>query len=76
MRTGTLILIAALALVPASARAVAPDTLETEGPGTLEFTPLPDEPADVDLCVGLGVDAIITNRPAEVLSQLGRTAAG
>jgi glycerophosphoryl diester phosphodiesterase len=31
-----------------------------------------DEPADVELCVRLGVDAIITNRPRQVLSQLGR----
>jgi glycerophosphoryl diester phosphodiesterase len=31
-----------------------------------------DDPADVDLCVRLGVDAIITNRPRQVLSQLGR----
>jgi glycerophosphoryl diester phosphodiesterase len=31
-----------------------------------------DDPADVDLCRDLGVDAIITNRPAEVLAQLGR----
>ncbi|MER7403161.1 glycerophosphodiester phosphodiesterase [Streptomyces sp. NPDC000070] len=31
-----------------------------------------NEPADVDLCVGLGVDAIITNRPRAVLDQLGR----
>lgn len=31
-----------------------------------------NEPADVDLCVGLGVDAIITNRPRAVLEQLGR----
>ncbi|MPY32029.1 glycerophosphodiester phosphodiesterase [Streptomyces adustus] len=31
-----------------------------------------NEPADVDLCVGLGVDAIITNRPRAVLQQLGR----
>ncbi|MFF9085682.1 glycerophosphodiester phosphodiesterase [Streptomyces sp. NPDC014991] len=31
-----------------------------------------NEPADVDLCVGLGVDAIITNRPRAVLRQLGR----
>jgi glycerophosphoryl diester phosphodiesterase len=31
-----------------------------------------DDPADVELCVQLGVDAIITNRPAQVLSQLGR----
>ncbi len=28
-----------------------------------------DEPADVDLCLRLGVDAIITNRPAEVLGR-------
>ncbi|MGW6914833.1 glycerophosphodiester phosphodiesterase [Kitasatospora sp. NPDC054939] len=31
-----------------------------------------DEPADVRLCLELGVSAIITNRPAEVLAQLGR----
>ncbi|MET9219068.1 glycerophosphodiester phosphodiesterase family protein [Streptomyces sp. NPDC003300] len=31
-----------------------------------------DEPADVELCVRLGVDSIITNRPSAVLSQLGR----
>ncbi|WP_329273904.1 glycerophosphodiester phosphodiesterase [Streptomyces sp. NBC_01451] len=31
-----------------------------------------NEPADVDLCVGLGIDAIITNRPGAVLRQLGR----
>lgn len=31
-----------------------------------------DQPADVELCVRLGVDAIITNRPKEVLAQLGR----
>jgi glycerophosphoryl diester phosphodiesterase len=28
---------------------------------------------DVALCVELGVDAIITNRPAKVLAELGRT---
>jgi glycerophosphoryl diester phosphodiesterase len=28
-----------------------------------------DDPADVELCLGLGVDAIITNRPGEVLAQ-------
>ncbi|OII67457.1 MULTISPECIES: glycerophosphodiester phosphodiesterase [unclassified Streptomyces] len=32
-----------------------------------------DEPEDVELCMRLGVDAIITNRPKNVLSQLGRT---
>jgi glycerophosphoryl diester phosphodiesterase len=32
-----------------------------------------DEPADVELCVELGVDAIITNRPSAVLAQLGRS---
>ncbi|QKV93873.1 glycerophosphodiester phosphodiesterase [Streptomyces sp. NA02950] len=32
-----------------------------------------DQPEDVDLCVRLGVDAVITNRPKQVLSQLGRT---
>ncbi|WP_225844943.1 glycerophosphodiester phosphodiesterase [Streptomyces sp. HPF1205] len=31
-----------------------------------------DEPADVDLCARLGVDAVITNRPREVLDRLGR----
>ncbi|NEB77750.1 glycerophosphodiester phosphodiesterase [Streptomyces sp. SID14478] len=31
-----------------------------------------NEPDDVDLCVRLGVDAIITNRPAAVLRHLGR----
>lgn len=31
-----------------------------------------DEPGDVELCVRLGVDAIITNRPKQVLAQLGR----
>jgi glycerophosphoryl diester phosphodiesterase len=32
-----------------------------------------DEPADVELVLELGVDAIITNRPAQVLARLGRT---
>ncbi|MET9391926.1 glycerophosphodiester phosphodiesterase [Streptomyces sp. NPDC006624] len=31
-----------------------------------------NEPKDVELCVALGVDAIITNRPRAVLDQLGR----
>ena len=31
-----------------------------------------DEMADVDLCVELGVDAIISNRPGKVLRRLGR----
>ncbi|MER6564733.1 glycerophosphodiester phosphodiesterase [Streptomyces sp. NPDC001093] len=31
-----------------------------------------NEPEDVDLCVELGIDAIITNRPHAVLRQLGR----
>jgi glycerophosphoryl diester phosphodiesterase len=31
-----------------------------------------DAQADIDLCVDLGVDAIITNRPARVLQALGR----
>ncbi|MGW1890394.1 glycerophosphodiester phosphodiesterase [Streptomyces sp. NPDC002004] len=31
-----------------------------------------NEPEDVELCVELGIDAIITNRPKQVLSQLGR----
>ncbi|SFY38373.1 glycerophosphodiester phosphodiesterase [Streptomyces atratus] len=32
-----------------------------------------NEPEDVQLCVDLGVEAIITNRPKQVLSQLGRS---
>jgi glycerophosphoryl diester phosphodiesterase len=28
-----------------------------------------DEPADIDLCLELGVDAIITNRPREVIAR-------
>ncbi|MEV6117560.1 glycerophosphodiester phosphodiesterase [Streptomyces sp. NPDC052109] len=31
-----------------------------------------NEPEDVDLCVELGIDAIITNRPGAVLRRLGR----
>ena len=31
-----------------------------------------DERADVELCVALGVDAVITNRPGRVLEMLGR----
>ncbi|MER8186679.1 glycerophosphodiester phosphodiesterase [Kitasatospora sp. NPDC094015] len=31
-----------------------------------------DEPADVELCLELGVEALITNRPRQVLDQLGR----
>ncbi|WP_432149447.1 glycerophosphodiester phosphodiesterase [Streptomyces sp. bgisy029] len=31
-----------------------------------------NEPVDVELCAELGVEAIITNRPKQVLSQLGR----
>jgi len=31
-----------------------------------------DEPADVELVLSLGVDAVITNRPADVLARLGR----
>jgi glycerophosphoryl diester phosphodiesterase len=31
-----------------------------------------DRPADVELCARLGVNAIITNRPRHVLTQLGR----
>ncbi|MFE2101095.1 MULTISPECIES: glycerophosphodiester phosphodiesterase [unclassified Streptomyces] len=33
-----------------------------------------NEPEDVDLCVELGIDAIITNRPRAVLERLGRRA--
>lgn len=32
-----------------------------------------DEPADLDLVLSLGVDAVITNRPVEALRRLGRT---
>ncbi|MEV6165430.1 glycerophosphodiester phosphodiesterase [Streptomyces sp. NPDC052052] len=32
-----------------------------------------NEPEDVELCIALGVEAIITNRPKQVLSQLGRS---
>ncbi|MFD4943297.1 glycerophosphodiester phosphodiesterase [Streptomyces sp. NPDC058239] len=32
-----------------------------------------NEPEDVELCIDLGVEAIITNRPKQVLSQLGRS---
>lgn len=35
-----------------------------------------DEPDDVRLCADLGVDVIITNRPAQVLAQLGRGGPG
>ncbi|HST63723.1 MAG TPA: glycerophosphodiester phosphodiesterase family protein [Mycobacteriales bacterium] len=31
-----------------------------------------DEPADIELVLGLGVDAVITNRPRDVLARLGR----
>jgi glycerophosphoryl diester phosphodiesterase len=31
-----------------------------------------DEPADVELCLSLGADTIITNRPAHILAALGR----
>jgi glycerophosphoryl diester phosphodiesterase len=34
-----------------------------------------DDPADIDLCLELGVEAIITNRPARVLETLNRPAA-
>jgi glycerophosphoryl diester phosphodiesterase len=35
-----------------------------------------DEPADVELVLSLGVDAVITNRPGQVLARLGRPASG
>ncbi|HAN71510.1 MAG TPA: glycerophosphodiester phosphodiesterase, partial [Actinobacteria bacterium] len=31
-----------------------------------------DDDVDIDLCVSLGVDAIISNRPGHVLRRLGR----
>jgi glycerophosphoryl diester phosphodiesterase len=30
-----------------------------------------DEPDDIALCIRLGVDAIITNKPAEVVAAIG-----
>jgi glycerophosphoryl diester phosphodiesterase len=35
-----------------------------------------DEPADVEFVAGLGVDVVITNRPAAVLRQLGAASPG
>ncbi|MER5883327.1 glycerophosphodiester phosphodiesterase [Streptomyces sp. NPDC001941] len=35
-----------------------------------------DEPADVELCLRLGVDTIITNRPRQVLRMLSETTLG
>lgn len=32
-----------------------------------------NDPADVDLCLALGVEAIITDRPRHVLAQIGRS---
>jgi glycerophosphoryl diester phosphodiesterase len=32
-----------------------------------------DEPEDIEFVLSLGVDAVITNRPAQVLARLGRT---
>jgi glycerophosphoryl diester phosphodiesterase len=46
------------------------ERLREHGNGVFVFTV--DDPADIELCLDLGVDGIITNRPAEVLGQLGR----
>ena len=35
-----------------------------------------DQPSDIDVCVEAGVDAIISNRPKEVLARLGRDKPG
>ena len=35
-----------------------------------------DDEADIDLCLELGVDAIITNRPRAVLTAAGALTAG
>jgi glycerophosphoryl diester phosphodiesterase len=35
-----------------------------------------DEPADVELVLRLGIDAIITNRPADVVKRLDGEGAG
>lgn len=48
------------------------DRLRRAGHGIHVWTV--DEPRDVELCVRLEVDAIITNRPKQVLAQLGRIA--
>ena len=40
--------------------------------GTPVYVWVCDEPADIDLALSLGVDAVITNRPAAVLDRLGR----
>ena len=33
-----------------------------------------DEPADIDVCINAGVDAIITNRPRAVIEHLDHSA--
>jgi len=40
--------------------------------GNRVFVWIVDDPADIDLTLDLGVDALITNRPAAVLARLGR----
>ncbi len=40
--------------------------------GTPVYVWVCDEPADIDLALSLGVDAVISNRPAAVLERLGR----
>ena len=42
--------------------------------GNLVYVWTVDEPRDVDYVLDLGVDAVITNRPAEVLRRVGRSA--
>lgn len=51
----------------------APDYVQrVRSRGGLVYVWTVDDPADVELVRSLGVDAIATNRPAEVLAQLGR----
>lgn len=72
-----------IGLLPAPIAIAGPDfALLREDPGYVErahtlgnqvYVWTVDEPADVDVVCDLGVDAVITNRPAEVLARLNRT---
>ena len=44
--------------------------------GNMVYVWTVDEPADVELVLGLGIDAIITNRPADVVKRLDGEGAG
>ena len=67
--------------LPSGARIAGPGCtsfvrIRTMLPGSIRlvrrFTWVVDDPSDIDLCIKLGVDGIITNRPASVLRRLGR----